>query len=77
MAKIYDHESLKVGSLVRWWGRFEHTGNEQDIDDIGLVVREVDYGLAIWWSVTRTENIFDWDELEESVWQDQLEIISA
>ena len=77
MAKIYDHESLKVGSLVRWWGRFEHSGNEQDIDDIGLVVREVDYGLAIWWSVTRTENIFDWEELEESVWQDQLEIIRA
>ena len=77
MSRIYDSESLKVGSLVRWWGRFEHSGNEQDIDDIGLVVREVDYGLAIWWSVTGFENIFDWDELEESVWQDQLEIISV
>ena len=77
MAKIYDHESLKVGSLVRWWGRFEHSGNEQDIDDIGLVVREVDYGIVIWWSVTRTENTFDWEEIEESVWQDQLEIIRA
>ena len=75
MAKIYDHESLKVGSLVRWWGRFEHSGNEQDIDDIGLVVREVDYGIVIWWSVTKLENNFDWEELEESIYQDQLEII--
>ena len=71
------YSELKVGSLVRWWGRFEHSGNEQDIDDIGLVVREVDYGIAIWWSVTRTENVFDWSEIEESVWQDQLEIIRA
>ena len=77
MAKIYDHESLKVGSLVRWWGNFEHSGNEQDINDIGLVVREVDYGIVIWWSVTKLENTFDWDELEESFYQDQLEIISV
>lgn len=77
MSRIYDPESLKVGSLVRWWGRFEHSGNEQDIDDIGLVVREVDYGLVVWWSVTRLENTFDWDELEESIYQDQLEIISV
>jgi len=77
VSRIYDPESLKVGSLVRWWGRFEHSGNEQDIDDIGLVVREVDYGLVVWWSVTRLENTFDWDELEESIYQDQLEIISV
>lgn len=78
MAKIYDHESLKVGSLVRWWGNFEHSGNDQDIDDIGLVVRrEDDYGLSIWWSVTRLENIFDWEEIEDSMSQGQLEIISV
>ena len=75
LVKIYDHERLKVGSLVRWWGRFEHSGNEQDIDDIGLVVREVDYGIVIWWSVTKLENTFDWEELEESIYQDQLDII--
>ena len=72
----YDkYGDLKVGSLVRWWGNFEHSGNEQDIDDIGLVIREVDYGVDIWWSVTRTENTFEWGEIEESVWQRQLEII--
>jgi hypothetical protein len=71
------HYELKVGSLVRWWGNIEQSGNEQDIDDIGLVTREDNYGIAIWWSVTRTENIFDWSEIEESVWQDQLEIIRA
>ena len=78
MSRIYDPESLKVGSLVRWWGRFEHSGNDQDIDDIGLVVRrEDDYGLSIWWSVTRLENIFDWEEIEDSMSQGQLEIISV
>jgi hypothetical protein len=71
------HYELKVGSLVRWWGNIEQSGNDQDIDDIGLVTREDNYGIAIWWSVTRTENIFDWSEIEESVWQDQLEIIRA
>ena len=71
------YSELKVGSLVRWWGNIEESGNEQDIDDIGLVTREVDYGITIWWAVTRTENTFDWCEIEESVWQDQLEIIKA
>ena len=74
----YDkYGDLKVGSLVRWWGNFEQSGNEQDVDDIGLVTREVDYGITIWWAVTRTENTFDWSEIEESVWQDQLEIIKV
>ena len=74
MIKDYD---LKVGSLVRWWGNFEESGNEQDIDDIGLVVREVDYGITIWWSVTRVENTFDWSDIEETVRLDQLNIISV
>jgi hypothetical protein len=74
MIKGYD---LKVGSLVRWWGNFEESGNEQDIDDIGLVVREVDYGITIWWSVTRVENTFDWSDIEETVRLDQLDIISV
>jgi hypothetical protein len=74
MIKGYD---LKVGSLVRWWGNFEESGNEQDIDDIGLVVREVDYGITIWWSVTRVENTFDWSDIEETVRLDQLNIISV
>ena len=75
MSRAVDYTEMKVGSLVRWWGNFEHSGNEQDIDDIGLVIREVDYGVDIWWSVTRTENTFEWGEIEESVWQRQLEII--
>jgi hypothetical protein len=73
MIKDYD---LKVGSLVRWWGNFEHSGNAQDVDDIGLVIKEDDWGVDIWWAVSATENTFDWDELEESIYQDQLEIIS-
>jgi len=77
VSRAVDYTEIKVGSLVRWWGNFEHSGNEQDIDDIGLVVREDEYGVDIWWSVTKVENTFDWDELEESFWQDQLEIISV
>ena len=77
MSRAVDYTEMKVGSLVRWWGNFEHSGNEQDIDDIGIVVREDDYGVDIWWSVTKLENIFDWEELEESFYQDQLEIISV
>ena len=69
--------AIQVGSLVRWWGRFEHSGNEQDVDDVGIVVGEDDYGISIWWSVTGLENTFEWSEVEESVYQDQLEIISA
>ena len=75
MAKINDYESLKIGSLVRWWGDYPHSENEQDIDDIGIVIRETDHGLSIWWSATVTENTFDWEEIENSIWEDKLEII--
>tara|TARA_A100001515_G_C4555238_1_gene204793 strand:- start:453 stop:689 length:237 start_codon:yes stop_codon:yes gene_type:complete len=78
VAKIDDYESLKIGSLVRWWGNYpHHSENEQDIDDIGIVIRETDHGLSIWWSATVTENTFDWEEIENSIWEDKLEIIRA
>jgi hypothetical protein len=66
---------LKVGSLVRWWGD-ETSGNSQDIDDIGLVTREEDWGVDIWWSVSANNNAFDWEEIEKSLFQEKLEIIS-
>jgi hypothetical protein len=66
---------LKVGSLVRWWGD-ETSGNSQDVDDIGLVTREEDWGVDIWWSVSANNNAFDWEEIEESLFQEKLEIIS-
>ena len=72
MFKTYD---LKVGSLVRWWGD-ETSGNSQDVDDIGLVTREEDWGVDIWWSVSANNNAFDWEEIEESLFQEKLEIIS-
>ena len=37
---MFKTHNLKVGSLVRWWGNFEHSGNAQDVDDIGLVTKE-------------------------------------
>ena len=66
---------LKVGSLVRWWGD-ETSGNSQDVDDIGLVTSEEDWGVDIWWSVSANNNAFDWEEIEESLFQEKLEIIS-
>ena len=72
MIKGYD---LKVGSLVRWWGD-ETSGNTQDVDDIGLVTREENWGVDIWWSVSANNNAFDWEEIEESLFQEKLEIIS-
>jgi len=66
---------LKVGSLVRWWGD-ETSGNSQDVDDIGLVTREDDWGVDIWWSVSANNNVFEWEEIEESLYQQKLEIIS-
>jgi len=72
MIKGYD---LKVGSLVRWWGD-ETSGNAQDVDDIGLVTREENWGVDIWWSVSANNNAFDWEEIEESLFQEKLEIIS-
>ena len=72
MIKGYD---LKVGSLVRWWGD-ENSGNSQDVDDIGLVTREENWGVDIWWSVSANNNAFDWEEIEESYFQGKLEIIS-
>jgi hypothetical protein len=72
MIKGYD---LKVGSLVRWWGD-ENSGNSQDVDDIGLVIEEDDWGVDIWWSVSANNNTFEWGEIEESYFQGKLEIIS-
>ena len=66
---------LKVGSLVRWWGD-ETSGNSQDVDDIGLVTSEEDWGVDIWWSVSANNNVFEWEEIEESYFQGKLEIIS-
>jgi len=61
--------------LVRWWGD-ETSGNRQDVDDIGLVTREEDWGVDIWWSVSANNNAFDWEEIEKSLFQEKLEIIS-
>ena len=73
---MFKTHNLKVGSLVRWWGNFEHSGNSQDVDDIGLVIKEDDWGVDIWWAVSATDNTFEWGELEDCLYQQKLEIIS-
>ena len=72
---MFKTHNLKVGSLVRWWGD-DTSGNTQDVDDIGLVTREDDWGVDIWWAVSATDNTFEWGELEDCLFQQKLEIIS-
>jgi len=67
-------DALRIGTLVRWWGAAV-TDNDQDVDDVGIVTREEKNGVTIWWSVCNRDNFFEWSEVEESMWQDQLEII--
>ena len=67
-------DDLKIGTLVRWWGA-DVTDNDQDVDDVGIVTREEKNGVTIWWAVVEHHNFFEWSEIEESMWNDQLEII--
>ena len=70
---------LRVGSLVVWHGA-DGTTNEEDIDDVGVVVsveRCWDNEIQIFWSVTNKIDHFCTDEVEESLYQRQMEIISA
>ena len=72
----YKPDELKVGSLVRWWGA-DVTDNDQDVDDIGIVTEKESRGVRIWGSVCERYNFFEWTDIEESMWQDQLVIVVA
>ena len=74
--KYYKPDELNVGSLVRWWGA-DVTDNDQDIDDIGIVTEKESRGVRIWWSACERYNFFEWTDIEESMWQDQLVIVVA
>ena len=69
---------LKLGTLVVWHGG-SYPGNDEDIDDIGIVVsidREWQNNvIVIFWSVTNKTNHFSTEEVEENLYQHNMEII--
>ena len=70
-------DNIKVGSLVVWHGS-DDSDNVLDIDDVGIVIcvdREFDDEIQIHWSVTSTTDHFTSEEVHESLYQHQLEII--
>ena len=70
---------LKLGTLVVWHGG-SYPGNDEDIDDIGIVVsidREWHNNvIVIFWSVTNKTNHFSTEEVEENLYQHNMEIIN-
>ena len=71
---------LKLGTLVVWHGG-SYPGNDEDIDDIGIVVsidREWHNNvIVIFWSVTNKTNHFSTEEVEENLYQHNMEIVNG
>ena len=71
---------LKVGSLVVWHGG-SYPGNDEDVDDVGIVTsveREWHNNvIVIFWSVINKTNHFSTEEVEENLYQHNMEIINA
>jgi hypothetical protein len=75
---VQTQADLKLGTLVVWHGG-SYPGNDEDIDDIGIVVsidREWQNNvIVIFWSVTNKTNHFSTEEVEENLYQHNMEII--
>ena len=70
---------LRVGSLVVWHGG-SYAGNDEDVDDLGIVVsidRSWENVIQIFWSVSNMTDHFSTEEVEENLYQRNMEIISA
>lgn len=68
---------LKLGTLVVWHGG-SYPGNDEDVDDLGIVVsidRSWEDKIQIFWSVTNKTDHFTTDEVEENLYQRNMEII--
>ena len=68
---------LKLGTLVVWHGG-SYPGNDEDVDDLGIVVnidRLWDDEIQIFWSVTNKTDHFTTEEVEENLYQRNMEII--
>ena len=68
---------LKLGTLVVWHGG-SYPGNDEDVDDLGIVVsidRSWEDKIQIFWSVTNKTDHFTIEEVEENLYQRNMEII--
>ena len=73
-------DDLRLGSLVRWFGT-DGTSNNEDVNDVGIVteIHQESYdpgGISIYWSVTDKINFFNDSEIEESFYENRLELVS-
>ena len=73
-------DDLRLGSLVRWYGT-DGTTNNEDVNDVGIVteIHQESYdpsGISIYWSVTDKINFFNDSEIEESFYENRLELVS-
>jgi len=74
---VQTQADLRIGSLVVWHGG-AYPGNGEDVDDVGIVVnidRSWDDEIQIFWSVTNKTDHFSTDEVEENLYQRNMEII--
>jgi hypothetical protein len=75
---VQTYSDLRIGSLVRWFGC---DTNEEDVNDVGIVteIHQELYdpaGISIYWSVTDKINFFNDSEIEESFYENRLELVS-
>ena len=70
---------LKLGTLVVWHGG-SYPGNDEDVDDLGVVVKDDrlwNDTIQIFWSVTNKIDHFSTEEIEENLYQHNMEIVSG
>ena len=74
------HADFRIGMLVRWYGPIDGRHGNDDVDDLGIVVKmpgadwHGNYHIA--WTITNTVSHHSPDMIEESLYQGQMEIVS-
>jgi hypothetical protein len=73
---VQTQTDLKLGTLVVWHGG-SCPGNDEDVDDVGIVINIGlwDDVIQIFWSVTNMTDHFTTEEVEENLYQRNMEII--
>jgi hypothetical protein len=74
---VQTQADLRIGSLVVWHGG-SYPGNDEDIDDLGIVTgidRTWNDVIKIFWSVTNKTDHFSTEEVEQNLYQHNMEII--
>ena len=71
------HADFRLGTLVRW--NAGNTGEPEDIDELGIVIQMPSQSLSgyyhIAWSTTNAISHHSPEMVEESLYQQQMEII--